>query len=168
MTSWWTNPIASGTNRERPGTVEQRLYHSASRSSLELTVVFTTVRGTMAALATADGLARELNLSLTLLVPQVVPHRIPITRPPVAGDHTRQAVLSMISASALNADDISVQICLCRDRIECLKRWLGAGSIVLLGGRNQWRPTREQRLGRVLRAMGCVVVFADQEECRHA
>jgi hypothetical protein len=121
----------------------------------------------MAALATAERLARELDLSLTLLVLQVVPHRIPITRPPVAIDHTRRTVLSMISASALKANDISVQICLCRDRMECLRRWLSAGSIVLLGGPNRWWPTRERMLGRALRAMGCEVVFANQEECRH-
>ena len=120
------------------------------------------MRGTIAALATADRLARQLDLSLTLLVPQVVPYRIPITRPAVAIDHTRRAVLSMISASVVNAHAISVQICFCRDRIECLTRWLGAGSIVLLGGRNYWWRRRERRLGRVLRAMGCEVVFADQ------
>jgi hypothetical protein len=82
----------------------------------------------MAARARAERLARGLDVILTLLVPQVVPYQAPITGPPVAIGHTRQTVLSVISASDLNAHGINVQICLCRDRMGCLRRWVSAGT----------------------------------------
>ena len=168
MASWWTNPIAFGTNRERPVTGEQHVGQSSSQSSAGLTVVFTTVPGTMAALERATRLARDLDLCLTLLVPQVVPYQVPVTCPPVAIGHTQQTILSMLSASALNAHDINVQICLCRDRIECLSRWMGARSMVFVGRRSRWWPSQERKLERTLRALGYEVIVVEQEEHCHA
>ena len=149
-------------------TVGLRPEHSGSQLSLRLTVIFTTVPGTGAALATAGGFAQDLGLRLTLLVPQVVPYQLPITRPPVAVSHIRQMALSLISASRLNAHDVNVQIWLCRDRLECLRHCMMAQSVVFLGGRNSWWRTRERRLGRALRSMGHDVVFVGQEEQNHA
>jgi hypothetical protein len=163
---WWNNLLVYGMNREWP-VVERRPVRARSES-LRLTVVFTTVPGTVAALGRAVRLAQDLGLSLTLLIPQVVPYQVPITCPPVAIEHTRQMALSLISASSLGAYDVAVQICLCRDRLECLRRLISARSIVFLGGRNSWWPGPEQKLGKALRALDCDVIFVDQEEYRHA
>ncbi|HXJ93505.1 MAG TPA: hypothetical protein VMT20_11555 [Terriglobia bacterium] len=155
-------------NYAHPATAEQCPDHTHSESSLQLTVVFTTVPGTAAALARASQLARDLRLNLTLLVPQVVPYQVPLTSPPVAISHTQQMALSLVSEFALNVNDTRVQICLCRDQLECLSRLITAPSIVFLGGQNSswWR--RERRLARGLRALGHEVIFVDQKERRHA
>ena len=167
MASWWTNPITSGTNRERPVTGEQYVGQSSSQSSAALTVVFTTVRGTVAALAQTERLARHLDFSVTLLVPQVVPYQVPVTRPPVAVEHTQKMALSLVSESAVTANDVTVQICFCRDRLECLRSLTGEPSIVFLGGRDSWW-TWERRLATALRALGHDVILVNQKERSHA
>jgi hypothetical protein len=165
---WWNNPVISGMNREQSVTAERRPGRALSESSLRLTVVFTSVPGTVAALVRAGRLARDLDLSLTLMVPQVVPYQVPVTSPPVAVSHTRQMALALISESNLNACEINVQICLCRDRLECLSRLMSARSIIFVGGRDFWWRTRERKLARALRALAYEVIFVDQEERRHA
>jgi len=154
-------------NLERPIAAERRPAGVRSESSLRLTVVFTTVPGTVVALTRAGRLARDLDLSLTLLVPQAVPYQVAITSPPVAVSHTQRMALSVISECALDACGIDVQIWLCRDRLACLSRLIGARSIVFLGGRNSWWRT-ERRWARALRAEGCEVIFVDEKEPSHA
>ena len=165
MALWWNNPFVSDMNREQP-VVERRPVRAHSES-LPLAVVFTTVPGTLAALARAGRLAQDLDFSLTLLIPQVVPYQVPITCPPVAIEHTWQMALSLISGFAMGACDVSVHICLCRDRLECLSRLISPRSIVFVGGRNSWWRRPEQNLGKALRARGCEVTFVRQQECQH-
>jgi hypothetical protein len=107
-------------------------------------------------------LVQDLDLSLTLLMPQVVPYQVPITRPPLAIEHTRQTALSLISGSAMGACKVSVHICVCPDRLECLRRLISPRSIVFLGGRNSWWRRPERKLAKALRALDCEVIFVDK------
>ncbi len=50
---------------------------------LNITVVFTSVEATLAALREAGTLAISLGAQITLLVPQVVPYPLPLESPPV-------------------------------------------------------------------------------------
>ncbi len=50
---------------------------------LNIAVVFTSVEPTLAALKEAGNLAASLGARITLLVPQVVPHPLPLESPPV-------------------------------------------------------------------------------------
>jgi hypothetical protein len=52
--------------------------------------------------------------------------------------------------AAASPVDIRVQLYLCRDQLETLKITLKPHSIVVIGGRKRWWPTREQRLARKL------------------
>jgi hypothetical protein len=59
--------------------------------------------------------------------------------------------------------ETTVQIYLCRDRVDTLKAALSTRSLVVIGGRRRWWPTAEKRLARSLRSEGHEVIFTDKE-----
>ena len=56
-----------------------------------------------------------------------------------------------------------VSIYLCRDLLEILQSVLKPHSLVVVGSRKRWWPTREKRLARKLRALGHQVVVTERE-----
>jgi hypothetical protein len=52
-------------------------------TNLNISVIFTSVSGTISALKKAGVLAESLGARITLVVPQVVPFPLPLTSPPV-------------------------------------------------------------------------------------
>src|SRR5215831_10097659 len=54
--------------------------------SLHISVLFTSVEATLAALKRAGELAHSLGVRLTLLAPQMVPYPLPLESPPVLLD----------------------------------------------------------------------------------
>lgn len=141
-------------------------FNSAAGQQLDLTVIFTTVRGTAAALNLAGSLAHDLDARVTLVVPQVVPYRIPLNCPPIDLGHTRRMMLSLIADSPARGLDVAIQICLCRDRKLCLNCFVTPNSVVLVGGRGSWWGRRERGLARFMRSRGHEVIFVDSRE-RH-
>jgi hypothetical protein len=59
--------------------------------------------------------------------------------------------------------ETSVQVYLCRDRLEALTSVLKPGSIVVLGGKKRWWRTKDERLARKLRRAGYEVLFKETE-----
>jgi alkylated DNA repair dioxygenase AlkB len=59
--------------------------------------------------------------------------------------------------------ETTVRICLCRDRWEALEVLLEPRSLVVLGGRKRWWPTRESRLAQKLRRAGHEVILTETE-----
>jgi hypothetical protein len=57
--------------------------------------------------------------------------------------------------------ETSVQIYLCRNRFETLTSFLKRGSIIVLGGRKRWLPTRDELLALRLRRAGYEVLFKE-------
>jgi len=141
---------------------------SAPESRLEVTVIFTTVSGTTAALDAVYRLASGFDLRLTLLVLQVVPYAVPLFRPPVSVDHLRRVALSLVTGACVNWPEIAIQILLCRDREECLRRTIHAGSVLFVGGRQSWWARSERRLARRLKSLGHEVIFVKAESVRQA
>jgi hypothetical protein len=127
---------------------------------LNIVVVFTSVEATLAALKEAGSMASSLGARITLLVPQVVPYPLALQSPPVLIDFNEKRFQVMASKSPV---ETSVQIYLCRDPFETLASVLSPGSIVVLGGRNRWWPTREKSLARKLRKAGHEVLFKETE-----
>jgi hypothetical protein len=127
---------------------------------LNVAVVFTTVEPTLAALKEAGALANSLGTRIKLVVPQVVPYPLPLDSPPVLVEFNENRFRVIASESPV---ETSVQIYLCRDRFEMLKSALQPGSIVVLGGRKRWWPTKEERLARQLRRAGYEVLFKETE-----
>jgi len=127
---------------------------------LNIDVVFTSVEATLAALKEAAKLADHLDAHLELVVPQVVPYPLPIESPPVLIEFNERRFREIAGQSPV---ETTVRIYLCRDGAETLASVLRPGSLVVLGGRRRWWPTRETRLARRLRKAGHEVVFKEME-----
>ena len=144
-------PAIGQPNRPQVEEVGQRL---------NIAVVFTSVDSTLAALKEAGNLANSLGARITLVVPQIVPHPLPLENPPVRVLFNENRFRVMASESPV---ETSVHIYLCRDRFETLTSVLKPGSIVVLGGQTKWWPTNDELLARQLRRAGYEVVFKETE-----
>lgn len=127
---------------------------------LNVSVVFTSVEATLAALKEAGALANSLGARITLLVPQVVPYPLPMETPPVLVEFNENRFRIVASESLI---ETSVQIYLCRDRVEMLLHMLNANSLVVIGGHKRWWPTTEKRMARRLRQAGHKAVLIETE-----
>ena len=125
---------------------------------LNIAVVFTSVDSTLAALKEAGNLANSLGVRITLVVPRVVPYPLPLESPPVLLEFNENRFRVMATKSPV---ETSVHIYLCRDRFQTLTSVLNAGSIVVLGGRKSWWPTKDESLARQLRRAGYEVLFKE-------
>jgi hypothetical protein len=127
---------------------------------LNIAVVFTSVDSTLAALKAAGDLAASLGARITLLVPQVVPYSLPLESPPVLLDFNERRFKVIASESPA---ETNVQIYLCRDPFETVVSALNPGSLVVVGGKRRWWPTKEKSLASKLRRAGHEVVFKETE-----
>ena len=131
-----------------------------TESRLNVAVIFTSVQSTLAALKKAGALANRLSGRITLVVPQVVPYPLPLTSPPVLLDWNEKRFRVIAGESPV---ETTVQIYLCRDRLETLTAVLSPHSLVVVGGPKRWWPTAEKRLARTLRRAGHEVIFTETE-----
>jgi hypothetical protein len=121
---------------------------------LNIFVVFTSTVSTIAALKKAGGLAENLGAKVTMIVPQIVPYPLPLTSPPVLLDFQEKRFSEIAAQSPV---ETRVQIYLCRDDIELLERVLKPHSLVVIGGRRKWWPTKETRLARKMQGQHEVI-----------
>jgi hypothetical protein len=143
-----------------PGLPKRRIGEESDQK-LNISVVFTSVEATLAALREAGNLASSLGARIMLVAPQVVPDPLPLETPPVLVEFNENRFRAIASESPV---ETSVQIYLCRDRIETLTSVLKPRSIVVLGGRKRsWWPTKDERLARRLRRAGYEVLFKETE-----
>ncbi|MBV8846648.1 MAG: hypothetical protein JO307_27900 [Bryobacterales bacterium] len=130
----------------------------APESKLNISVVFTSVDSTLAALKAAGTLAQRLDARITLLVPQVVPYHLPLESPPVLLDWNERRLHVMANNSAV---ETKVNLYLCRDGLATLNSVLKPHSLVVIGGESKWWPTPEKKLARQLRKAGHEVIFTE-------
>jgi len=126
---------------------------------LNIAVVFTSVEPTLLALKEAGSLANSLSARITLMVPQVVPYPLPLETPPVLVEFNEHRFRVIASESLV---ETSVQIYLCRDRMEMLLGMLSPNSLVVIGGRKKWWPTTEKLMARRLRQAGHKVILIER------
>jgi hypothetical protein len=131
-----------------------------TESKLDISVVFTSLDGTLAALKTAGELASSLGSRITLIVPQVVPYPLPLESPPMLVDFSERRMRVIAGNCRV---ETRVAIYLCRDPLETLKSVLKLGAVVVVGSRKRWWPTREKRLAAQLRRAGYEVVVTERE-----
>ena len=128
---------------------------------LNVNVIFTSLKGTRAALQAAEKLACDLGARVTVLAAQVVPYPLPLERPPIAIEFTQQALLRIVSEEEV---EIAIEVRLCRDREETIREALAPESVVVVGGRRRWWPVRERMLAWRLRRDGHHVIYADSSD----
>lgn len=133
-------------------------------SGLRVTVVATNRNGTLAALRMAGRLAANLGARLALVKTQIVPFQFPLEDPPVAVEFLEQQLRDLACEADIEVQEIVIQLWLCRERNETLRKVLPPRSLVVVGKSRRWWPIAEKRLGRFLSFLGHQVIFADLEE----
>ena len=103
-------------------------------------------------------MARGLGIRITLLVARVVPYPLPLAEPDVPVEFTEH-LLESLACERDDAEDMDVEIYLCRDRNETIRRALPPDSLVIVGAtKRRWWPsgwfTWERSLARTLRRDG--------------
>lgn len=131
-----------------------------SEPCLTISVLFTSVEATIAALSKAGGMADKLGARIVLLVMQPVPFPVPLDDPPVSVGWNEERLREVARISPV---DTGVRIYLCRNRLQTLKSALQPGSIVVIGCRKRLWPTSEVRLARELRRLGHQVILTEAE-----
>jgi len=145
-----------------PGTAQPATPGSQSTDRrLHISVIFTSVEATLAALRKAGNLAASLGARITLLAPQVVPYPLPLGSPPVLLDWNERRFRVIAEQSPV---ETIVQLYLCRDEVQALKAALRPRSVVVIGGpKRRWPFSREKRLAATLRRAGHEVIFSELE-----
>ena len=146
--------LAPVTRRPAPPRWEE------TEGRLEVAVVFTSPAATLAAVRKAGILASPLNAHISLLLPQVVPYPAPLESPPVLLDFSEHCLREIAAQSIVPT---AVHIYLCRDAADTLQSVLAPRSLIVIGGRKCWWPTREQKLARKLLRSGHEVIYIETE-----
>jgi hypothetical protein len=134
-----------------------------SPPTLELQVIFTSAAGTRAALAAASQYARGLGARITILAAQVVPYPLPLDCPPVPVEFTERTLRSLASEQNVASEvELAVELYLCRDKNETIRKVLKPDSLVVIGGWKRWWPAAENRLEKLLRRDGHRVILANE------
>lgn len=128
---------------------------------LEVNVVFTEAQATAAALKTAESLAQGLGACIRLRAAIIVPHRLPLGRPPVSVCFFQKLLRDLVNQPGRDDADLTVQLYICRDWVATLLQVFKPNSLIVIGGRKHLWPTRASRLAGALRAVGHRVVFVD-------
>jgi hypothetical protein len=142
----------------------RRFVASPVRTS-EVNVIFTTPRGTLAAMRAAAALARVSGASVRLI--DARPVHIPLRAAGYALAAAPEVPIEeqererVIAAAGVPVD---VEVYVCGHPANVARVALRDHSLVILGGHRSWWPTALERLQRALEAQGHVVVFVNESE----
>jgi hypothetical protein len=121
-------------------------------------VVYTTVEETFAAIRIADDFARTLGVPITVVHFRTVPYVLPLERPNGISPIETEEFVERLRAEGLNAN---LHVYLGRDEQRTMPSVFEPHSLIVLGGRPSWLPTRSERTRRMLEAAGHFVMFVD-------
>ena len=147
-----------GYNRSQgPDDLPKQVVNEQFDNYLSLTVLFTTVRGTLDALHGAAHFSHDLEARLQILVPYVIPYPLPIDKEKFDPKSRLGEFITMCEQQPI---ETRIDIWLCRDVCQCIHDGLRPNSLVVIGGRRSWWPLAyEKRLTRSVQAAGHQVVF---------
>jgi hypothetical protein len=123
---------------------------------LHVAVVFTNFEDTKQALQAAANLASGLQAAIVLIVPEIVPYPLPLVRPAVPAGFTLRRLMGLAREAHVQA---SIYVYLCRDQVQTLLQVLQRQSVVVLGSKKRWFPTKSMLLARALRKRGHQVIL---------
>jgi hypothetical protein len=125
---------------------------------LEVHVLYTTHKGTLAALKTASQLAANLSTCPRVLRLYSVPYTLPLERPAVSTDFLEEQIRALACESPM---EFSARIYLCREPRWSLRQLFPPHSVIVIAGKKRWWPTKEQSWAKWLRKDGHEVIFLD-------
>lgn len=130
-------------------------------SGLEVVVVYSSVKQTLAALRAAGSLAHDLGARIRMVVPETVPFPAPLDQPLVERSFAERKFRTIAEESGV---ETTVNICLCREWEAGVLQCVKPRSIVVLGLASRWwLSRRERRLARMLRNRGHQVILSESE-----
>jgi hypothetical protein len=131
---------------------------SGALEKLDVNVIYTTPKGTQAALKTARELAHDLWGRIRLLAPQTVPFGFSLDSPPADVGPTERRLLELAGRGLPDQTETVVQLYFCRDRLDTLGQVLKPNSLVVIGG-PRWWLSDAQWIARALRSIGHQVIY---------
>ena len=132
---------------------------------LEVNLVFTDAQTTADALVTVESLARDLGACIRLRAPVVVPRQLPLDESPVSVRFVEGCLADLASRLVHDGFESTAHVYLCRDPAEALLQVLSPNSLLVVGGKSRWWPTRLGYLVKILRSKGHQVVFVSNNVC---
>jgi len=132
---------------------------AAEPSALPITVVYTDVRPTLAALRRAASLARDLGATIRILNVRIVPYPLPLSEPQVDAATLTRNIRTLTGGHPVAT---RIEICFGRDVLDSLVQSLLPNSIVLIGAKRSWWPAREKRWARELSRRGHHVILVPE------
>ncbi|HEY0796885.1 MAG TPA: hypothetical protein VGD64_14025 [Acidisarcina sp.] len=133
---------------------------------IPVTVVFTSIEGTLAALNAAARLSKDLAAQVVVLATEVVSLRYLYQGLSDSMNFYQRLCEAMVKEAQLQ--DVAIEVHLCRRQVDCLEARLRPRSIVLIGARKCWWPWRERQLERALRGRGfeALLVYSRSDQSR--
>ena len=130
---------------------------------LQITVISTTPKGTLAALKTAARLANNLDAPITLAIIKVVRRHLSLDVPPLLIEFIEKRAFALVSDAGIRDRAVSIQIWICHDRKKCLRQALGPQTLAVVGGTKHWWRRDEQKLEEWLCREGYPTIFSDAD-----
>lgn len=127
-----------------------------------ISVVYTTVDATLEAARVAAELAGAMHLPLRVVHFRTVPRQVLVDQPDGLSPIESEMFLKRLREEGITA---RMRVYLCRDEIRTIGCAFRSNSIVVIGGRRSWWPTRAERWRHALESAGHFVVFVDP--CEH-
>ncbi|MCM3881211.1 MAG: hypothetical protein ND807_13965 [Vicinamibacterales bacterium] len=134
-------------------------------STSEINVMFTTLRGTLAAMRVAAALARATGARLRLIQPRLATYPLrsagyALAAEPEVVDADREREQVVATAGL----PVEVLVSVCGRIADAAALALHDHSLVIIGGHRSWLPTQLERLQRTLESLGHVVVFVNEAD----
>src|SRR5512146_2829759 len=117
----------------------------------DISVIYTTADETLAALRAANELARPLKRPVRLIDFRVVQVGAPVEAPTGRSPIETNGLLDRVRSQGI---EVQVEVYVCRDVRCAIPRVFMDHSLIVLGGRHHWWPTRTERLRQILEHRG--------------
>jgi hypothetical protein len=122
-------------------------------------VLFTSPDETLRAVRGARRLARPMGSGVTVVHFRPIDFGMPLEEPAGLSPVQTEDFKARLEAED---PDTRVRVCVCRNARQAIPSVLPAHSLIVIGGRHRWWPTRSDRWRRTLEALGYVVVFVNE------